>query len=58
MLMTIDQLSDHLNIRKSTLCKLSCQNLLPKVKIRGNLRFDQTQIDEWIKKQSVPALDQ
>ena len=56
MLMTFDQLSEYLNIPKSTLYKLSCQRLLPKVKIQGNVRFDQAQIDEWIRRQSVPAL--
>jgi excisionase family DNA binding protein len=58
MLMTFDQLSEYLSIPKSTLYKLSCQRLLPKVKIKGNVRFDQAQIDEWIKEHSVPALEQ
>ena len=56
-LMTAPELSEYLNIPLSTIYKMSCAKAVPYLKIGGHLRFNKTQIDEWLATQSYcPAV--
>jgi excisionase family DNA binding protein len=45
----LDGLENYLGIRKSTLYRLAQQGRLPGHKIGRAWRFDQNEVDEWIK---------
>jgi excisionase family DNA binding protein len=55
-LLDIDQCSDLVNLKKSTLYKKVCKREIPFVKINGSLRFRPEEIEEWIEEKSVEAL--
>lgn len=53
MLLTIDELSKQLMISKSTLYRWVHHKAIPFVKIGGKLRFLQSDIENYIKQNSV-----
>ena len=53
MLLTIDELSKQLIISKSTLYRWVHHKTIPFVKIGGNLRFLKTDIENYIRENSV-----
>jgi excisionase family DNA binding protein len=50
----VNELSEYLGIPKGTLYVWACYKRIPHKKIGGSkLRFDLSEIDEWVKKSSV-----
>jgi len=49
-LITINELSEYLKIKKSTLYSWASSGLIPSYKLNGVLRFEKDEIEEWIKK--------
>ncbi|MBW2056976.1 MAG: helix-turn-helix domain-containing protein [Deltaproteobacteria bacterium] len=50
--MTIEQLSEYLQIGKRSLYRLAREGRIPARKILNKWRFDRQQIDEWIRRQT------
>ena len=53
---TLQEISQYLNIPKSTLYKLSQNNKIPSVKIGKQLRFRKSSIDNWLTEKEQRAL--
>ena len=51
-LLTVQELSEYLQIKPSTIYKKTCARQMPFTKIGGYLRFSRTKIDEWLEEQS------
>jgi len=54
-LLTIKELSLRLKIKESTLYTWASRGLLPSFKLNGLLRFDQKEIEQWIKNSKIVA---
>lgn len=52
-LLTIQEVSRKLNLRVSTLYKMTCQKRIPYVKITSKILFDEESLNEWIRKHSI-----
>lgn len=52
-LITIDELSEYLKIKQSTLYSWASSSMIPSYKLNGVLRFDKDEIEEWVKKNKV-----
>jgi excisionase family DNA binding protein len=46
--MNIEELSDYLHIPRNTLYAYTCRKRIPHYKIRGSVRFEKKDIDEWM----------
>jgi excisionase family DNA binding protein len=55
-LLTVDEVSVHINCPKSAIYKMTCAKKIPYVKIYGHLRFDKEKIDKWIEGKSFDPL--
>lgn len=52
-LLTIQNISSLLGVKKSYVYWLTHQKKIPHLKINGHLRFRQSDIDEWLRSQEV-----
>jgi excisionase family DNA binding protein len=53
MLLNAKQTAEYLNVRLSTIRKWTHEGLIPRVKMKGAVRYDQTKLDDWIEKRSA-----
>jgi excisionase family DNA binding protein len=51
-LLTPKELSEYLNVKLSTIYVWSCQEFLPKRKVGRLLRFDEQDIERWLKRRA------
>ena len=49
VLLTVDELADHLKISKKTIYNLVSQRRIPYLKACGALRFSKAEIEQWIR---------
>ena len=52
-LLTIQEASAKLNLKVSTLYKMTCQKRIPHVKITSRVMFDEERLAKWIQENSV-----
>ena len=52
-LLTVQDISSLLGVKKSYVYWLTHQKKIPHLKIHGHLRFRQSDIDEWLRSQEV-----
>ena len=55
-LLTIKEASAKLNLKVSTLYKMTCQKRIPYVKISSKLLFDEKSLDRWIEEHSIAPI--
>ncbi len=56
-LLTVQEISSLLGVKKSYVYYLTHQKKIPHMKINGHLRFRQSDIDEWLQSQEVHIVD-
>jgi excisionase family DNA binding protein len=49
--LTIDQIADYLQVSKEKIYKLCQKGKMPASKFVGQWRFDQKEVDQWLRKQ-------
>ncbi len=54
--LTIKEASAKLNLKVSTLYKMTCQKRIPYVKISSKLLFDEKSLDRWIEEHSIAPI--
>ena len=57
-LLTIDEASQVLGISVKTIYTYVCKKIIPHVKIQGNLRFRESDLEAWVEKQLVKPLNE
>lgn len=57
MLLTIDELAAFLRLSKETVYKMAQRGEIPAIKLRAQWRFDQEQIDQWLRENSNRRFD-
>ena len=55
-LLTINEASQLLGLAKKTLYQYVCRRIIPFVKIQGNLRFRESNLEAWVEMQLVKPL--
>lgn len=53
--MTIDELSVYIGLSKRAIYQRAANHTIPSQKIGGLLRFEKSEIDKWLRSQSVTA---
>ena len=53
--MTIDELSIYIGLSKRAIYQRAANHTIPSQKIGGLLRFEKSEIDKWLRSQSVTA---
>ncbi len=56
-ILTIKQVADYLKVTERTIYRLAAAKKIPAFKVGGTWRFSRTDIDSWIKQQSMDGLD-
>jgi len=56
-ILTIKQVADYLKVTERTIYRLAGAKKIPAFKVGGTWRFSRTDIDAWIKQQSMEGLD-
>lgn len=56
-ILTIKEVADYLKVTERTIYRLAGAKQIPAFKVGGSWRFSRTDIDTWIKQQSMEALD-
>ena len=54
---TLDDVAAYLKVGKRTVYRLAAAKKIPAFKVGGTWRFSRTDIDKWIKQQSMEGLD-
>ncbi|MCB0257732.1 MAG: helix-turn-helix domain-containing protein [Anaerolineae bacterium] len=54
---TLDDVATYLKVGKRTVYRLAAAKKIPAFKVGGTWRFSRTDIDKWIKQQSMEGLD-
>lgn len=54
---TLDDVANYLKVGKRTVYRLAAAKKIPAFKVGGTWRFSRTDIDKWIKQQSMEGLD-
>lgn len=57
-ILTIKQVASYLKVTERTIYRLAAAKSIPAFKVGGTWRFSRTDIDSWIKQQSMPVSDQ
>lgn len=57
-LLTVKEVAKKLNVSKSTIYHWVWDKKIPHYRLEIGLRFDEDEIDEWLKKQRVPHEDE
>ncbi len=55
--MTIGEVADYLKVTERTIYRLAAAKKIPAFKVGGSWRFSRSDIDIWIKQQSMEAID-
>lgn len=55
--MTIGEVADYLKVTERTIYRLAAAKKIPAFKVGGSWRFSRSDIDIWIKQQSMDAID-
>lgn len=55
-ILTIKELAEHLKLNERTIYRLASAKKIPAFKVGGSWRFSRTDIDVWIKRQSMEGL--
>ena len=55
-ILTISEVSEYLKVAERTLYRLAAAKKIPAFKVGGTWRFSLTDIDRWIKKQSMDSM--
>ena len=53
VILTIKQVADYLKVTERTIYRLAAAKQIPAFKVGGSWRFSRTDIDSWIKQQSM-----
>jgi excisionase family DNA binding protein len=56
-IMTIGEVADYLKVTERTIYRLAAAKKIPAFKVGGSWRFSRSDIDIWIKQQSMEAID-
>lgn len=56
-ILTLDEVATYLKAGKRTVYRLAAAKKIPAFKVGGTWRFSRTDIDNWIKQQSLEGLD-
>jgi excisionase family DNA binding protein len=56
-ILTIKEVADYLKVTERTIYRLAAAKQIPAFKVGGSWRFSKTDIDTWIKQQSMEGLD-
>ncbi len=56
-IMTIGEVADYLKVTERTIYRLAGAKQIPAFKVGGSWRFSKVDIDGWIKRQSMEAID-
>ena len=56
-ILTIKEVSEYLKVTERTIYRLAAAKKIPAFKVGGTWRFSRTDIDKWIKQQSMEGLD-
>lgn len=56
-ILTIKQVADYLKVTERTIYRLAAAKKMPAFKVGGTWRFSRTDIECWIKQQSIDVLD-
>lgn len=56
--LTIDQAATYTGYAVKTLYNLVSDREIPHVKKRGRLRFDRLELDDWMERDKIPAVDE
>ena len=56
-ILTIREVADYLKVTERTIYRLAGVKKIPAFKVGGTWRFSRTEIDTWIKQQSMEGLD-
>ena len=56
-IVTIKQVADYLKVTERTIYRLAAAKKIPAFKVGGMWRFSRADIENWIKQQSMDALD-
>lgn len=56
-ILTIKQVADYLKVTERTIYRLAGSKRIPAFKVGGTWRFSRSDIDNWIKHQSMEGLD-
>jgi excisionase family DNA binding protein len=54
---TLDEVAAYLKVAKRTAYRLAAARRIPAFKVGGAWRFSRTDIDQWIKRQSMDGVD-
>ena len=54
---TLDEVANYLKVGKRTIYRLVAEKKIPAFKVGGAWRFTRADIDSWIKRQSMEALE-
>lgn len=57
-LLTVNDVADLLAVSPKTIRKYIWERTIPYLKINGHIRFEQSQLDEWLDEKRVPTLDE
>lgn len=52
-LKTLKEIAEYLNVDEQTIYRMVRKKDIPGVKVRGNWRFKQEEIDEWLKEKGT-----
>lgn len=55
-LMTVEQVADHLQVSKRTVYELRARNAIPFIRVGGQIRFRQAEIEAWLSDRTVAAV--
>jgi excisionase family DNA binding protein len=56
-IMTIGEVADYLKVTERTIYRLAGAKQIPAFKVGGSWRFSKVDIDGWIKRQSMEAIE-
>lgn len=56
-ILTIKQVAEYLKVTDRTIYRLAAAKKIPAFKVGGTWRFSRSDIDSWIKQQSMESLD-
>ncbi len=52
-LLTVKEIAEYLQVKRSTIYQWTHQNYIPHIKIGNHLRFKLRQVDKWLEKKEV-----
>ncbi len=57
-LLTIDEVSEKIRLKRSTIYKLICMKKIPYLKLGSRVLFDPDRLDEWVQEHNVEPINE